>query len=81
MVTTVRLVVLGDGGVGKTALTLQYALHHFVEVSHPLTIIPQFSRVVVPWNDAILTLLLLFFFNFVVIPFSSSLQLRLMIQL
>lgn len=35
MVTTVRLVVLGDGGVGKTALTLQYALHHFVEVSSP----------------------------------------------
>jgi GTPase KRas protein len=62
MVTTVRLVVLGDGGVGKTALTLQYALHHFVEVSHPLTIISQFSRVLVPWNDAILTVLLFFFF-------------------
>lgn len=26
-----RLVVLGDGGVGKTALTIQLCLQHFVE--------------------------------------------------
>lgn len=26
-----KLVVLGDGGVGKTALTIQLCLEHFVE--------------------------------------------------
>jgi GTPase SAR1 family protein len=26
-----KLVVLGDGGVGKTALTIQLCLQHFVE--------------------------------------------------
>lgn len=31
-----KLVVLGDGGVGKTALTIQLCLQHFVEtVSFP----------------------------------------------
>jgi len=31
-----KLVVLGDGGVGKTALTIQLCLQHFVEtVSRP----------------------------------------------
>lgn len=31
-----KLVVLGDGGVGKTALTIQLTLQHFVEtVSDP----------------------------------------------
>jgi GTPase SAR1 family protein len=31
-----KLVVLGDGGVGKTALTIQLTLQHFVEtVSNP----------------------------------------------
>jgi len=31
-----KLVVLGDGGVGKTALTIQLTLQHFVEtVSGP----------------------------------------------
>lgn len=29
MVQTVKLVVLGDGGVGKTALTLRLALNYF----------------------------------------------------
>ncbi|KAJ8661721.1 hypothetical protein O0I10_002528 [Lichtheimia ornata] len=28
-----KLVVLGDGGVGKTALTIQLCLNHFVEVN------------------------------------------------
>jgi GTPase SAR1 family protein len=33
-----KLVVLGDGGVGKTALTIQLCLQHFVEtVSQRLT--------------------------------------------
>lgn len=36
-----KLVVLGDGGVGKTALTIQLCLQHFVETVrlrslHPL---------------------------------------------
>ena len=33
-----KLVVLGDGGVGKTALTIQLTLQHFVETvsSHPI---------------------------------------------
>ena len=26
-----KLVVLGDGGVGKTALTIQLTLQHFIE--------------------------------------------------
>lgn len=30
-----RLVVLGDGGVGKTALTIQLCLNHFVETYDP----------------------------------------------
>lgn len=30
-----KLVVLGDGGVGKTALTIQLCLNHFVEVCLP----------------------------------------------
>ena len=40
-----KLVVLGDGGVGKTALTIQLTLQHFVEtvrISHPFNP-PQFS--------------------------------------
>jgi GTPase KRas protein len=30
-----KLVVLGDGGVGKTALTIQLCLQHFVETVSP----------------------------------------------
>jgi GTPase SAR1 family protein len=30
-----KLVVLGDGGVGKTALTIQLCLQHFVETVCP----------------------------------------------
>lgn len=33
MTTNVKIVVLGDGGVGKTALTLRLSLNFFVEVS------------------------------------------------
>lgn len=32
MTTNVKIVVLGDGGVGKTALTLRLSLNFFVEV-------------------------------------------------
>ena len=30
-----RLVVLGDGGVGKSALTLQYVQHNFIDYHDP----------------------------------------------
>ncbi len=30
-----RIVVLGDGGIGKTALTIQFCLNHFVETYDP----------------------------------------------
>jgi GTPase SAR1 family protein len=33
-----KLVVLGDGGVGKTALTIQLCLQHFVET---VSLIPR----------------------------------------
>ncbi|ORY90845.1 small GTPase superfamily [Leucosporidium creatinivorum] len=35
MVLSVRIVVLGDGGVGKTALTIQLCLNHFIETYDP----------------------------------------------
>jgi hypothetical protein len=38
-----KLVVLGDGGVGKTALTIQLCLQHFVETVS----ITLFSKI--PW--------------------------------
>ena len=34
-----KLVVLGDGGVGKTALTIQLCLEHFVETVSLLLLI------------------------------------------
>jgi GTPase SAR1 family protein len=33
-----KLVVLGDGGVGKTALTIQLCLQHFVETVSPMSL-------------------------------------------
>ena len=30
-----RIVVLGDGGVGKSALTLQYVQHNFIDYHDP----------------------------------------------
>ncbi|PVU90077.1 hypothetical protein BB559_004802 [Furculomyces boomerangus] len=32
---TYKIVILGDGGVGKTALTIQLCLNHFIEVRPP----------------------------------------------
>lgn len=52
-----KLVVLGDGGVGKTALTIQLCLQHFVETvrssslpsrARPLTSSQPFGRVFPP---------------------------------
>jgi len=41
-----KLVVLGDGGVGKTALTIQLTLQHFVEtVSYLLILLLSSSSV------------------------------------
>ena len=37
-----KLVVLGDGGVGKTALTIQLCLQHFVETVRYLYLSPCF---------------------------------------
>jgi GTPase SAR1 family protein len=34
-----KLVVLGDGGVGKTALTIQLTLQHFVETVSVLVVL------------------------------------------
>jgi GTPase SAR1 family protein len=39
-----KLVVLGDGGVGKTALTIQLCLQHFVE-----TVSIWIVRSLAPW--------------------------------
>ncbi|KAI8613968.1 putative small G-protein Ras2 [Chytriomyces sp. MP71] len=41
-----RIVVLGDGGVGKTALTIQLCLNHFVETYDP-TIEDSYNKQVV----------------------------------
>ncbi|KAI1176602.1 ras family protein [Nemania sp. FL0916] len=46
-----RLVVLGDGGVGKTALTIQLCLQHFVETYDP-TIEDSYRKQVVIDNSA-----------------------------
>jgi GTPase KRas len=39
-----KLVVLGDGGVGKTALTIQLTLQHFVETVSPSPVPPPTRR-------------------------------------
>lgn len=46
-----RLVVLGDGGVGKTALTIQLCLQHFVETYDP-TIEDSYRKQAVIDNQA-----------------------------
>ncbi|RPA91646.1 ras-domain-containing protein [Choiromyces venosus 120613-1] len=49
--TLYKLVVLGDGGVGKTALTIQLCLNHFVETYDP-TIEDSYRKQVVIDNTA-----------------------------
>ena len=36
-----RIVVLGDGGVGKSALTLQYVQHNFIDYHDPTIEVSQ----------------------------------------
>lgn len=63
-----KLVVLGDGGVGKTALTIQLCLQHFVETVRYLYLSPCFpvasfhrhARVCRPGNSAHLPLVAAF---------------------
>lgn len=45
-----KLVVLGDGGVGKTALTIQLCLQHFVETVRccPALLSPQLLLLSLP---------------------------------
>jgi len=47
---SVRLVVLGDGGVGKTALTIQLCLNYFIETYDP-TIEDSYRKVAVIDNE------------------------------
>ena len=42
-----RIVVLGDGGVGKSALTLQYVQHNFIDYHDPtIEVSPHVSSVI-----------------------------------
>jgi GTPase SAR1 family protein len=43
-----KLVVLGDGGVGKTALTIQLCLQHFVETVRSLPCLSRSRPLLVP---------------------------------
>ena len=54
-----KLVVLGDGGVGKTALTIQLTLQHFVETVSNISLLqhPSFSLHSCNTEDLMLTFL------------------------
>jgi GTPase SAR1 family protein len=54
-----KLVVLGDGGVGKTALTIQLTLQHFVETVSNISLLqgPSFSLHICDTEDFMLTFL------------------------
>jgi GTPase KRas protein len=52
-----RLVVLGDGGVGKTALTIQLCLNHFVESYDPTIEDSYRKQVVIDEQPCILEVL------------------------
>lgn len=52
-----RLVVLGDGGVGKTALTIQLCLNHFVESYDPTIEDSYRKQVVIDEEPCILEVL------------------------
>ncbi|KAI8911728.1 small G-protein Ras2, partial [Gorgonomyces haynaldii] len=52
-----RIVVLGDGGVGKTALTIQLCLSHFVETYDPTIEDSYRKQVVIDDSPCILEIL------------------------
>ncbi|KAI9310782.1 small G-protein Ras2 [Zopfochytrium polystomum] len=52
-----KLVVLGDGGVGKTALTIQLCLNHFVETYDPTIEDSYRKQVVIDDESCILEVL------------------------
>uniref|UniRef100_A0A060TC77 ARAD1B21186p n=1 Tax=Blastobotrys adeninivorans TaxID=409370 RepID=A0A060TC77_BLAAD len=52
-----KLIVLGDGGVGKTALTIQLCLNHFVETYDPTIEDSYRKQVVIDNQPAILEVL------------------------
>jgi len=52
-----KLVVLGDGGVGKTALTIQLCLNHFVETYDPTIEDSYRKQVVIDGQSCVLEVL------------------------
>ncbi|KAK2750708.1 Ras GTPase ras2 [Myotisia sp. PD_48] len=52
-----KLVVLGDGGVGKTALTIQLCLNHFVETYDPTIEDSYRKQVVIDQQSCVLEVL------------------------
>lgn len=52
-----RIVVLGDGGVGKSALTLQYVRHNFVDYHDPTIEDAYQQRTVIDTEPCLLDIL------------------------
>ena len=52
-----RIVVLGDGGVGKSALTLQYVQHHFIDYHDPTIEDAYQQRTVIDGQPCLLDIL------------------------
>ncbi len=52
-----RLVVLGDGGVGKSALTLQYVQHNFIDYHDPTIEDAYQQRTVIDGESCLLDIL------------------------
>ena len=53
----IRLVVLGDGGVGKSALTLQYVQHNFIDYHDPTIEDAYQQRTVIDGEPCLLDIL------------------------
>ncbi|KAK9374181.1 ras family-domain-containing protein [Lipomyces chichibuensis] len=52
-----KMVVLGDGGVGKTALTIQLCLNHFVETYDPTIEDSYWKQIIVDHQSCIVEIL------------------------
>ena len=52
-----RIVVLGDGGVGKSALTLQYVQHNFIDYHDPTIEDAYQQRTVIDTEPCLLDIL------------------------